>query len=129
MGSVGVISLTGVGATVGVPVAVVGGGLATHSVFVFKRSAQNLINGSGQVKAEPNGKNGETNSTKTGRVAHDNYKPGAEYKVDRKDTGLENGKFPDAVDYVNDIVRELKPNNKRKIREGTKQVRGYADQL
>jgi len=32
---------------------VVGGGLATHSVFVFKRSAQNLINGSGQVKAEP----------------------------------------------------------------------------
>ena len=30
----------------------VGGGLATHSVFVFKRSAQNLINGSGQVKAE-----------------------------------------------------------------------------
>jgi len=40
MGSGGVISLTGVGATVGVPVAVVGGGLATHSVFVFKRSAQ-----------------------------------------------------------------------------------------
>jgi len=53
MGSGGVISLIGVCATVGVPVAVVGGGLATHSVFVFKRSAQNLINCSGQVKAAP----------------------------------------------------------------------------
>jgi hypothetical protein len=128
----GLMTVSVVGAEVGVPATLVGGGMTLHSFYFFANALNNTIKGAGLVKYESEielPKSGETNATKTGREAHDNYQPGAEYKVDRKDTGLENGKFPDAVDDVNDIVRELKPNNKRKIREGEKQVRGYADQL
>lgn len=37
--------------------------------------------------------------------------------------------YPDAIDYRNKIIRELKPNNPRKIREGQKQVARYAEIL
>jgi hypothetical protein len=106
--------------------------MTVHHLYLIQNALNNTIKGAGQVKYEskkPPPTSGETNATKTGRHAHDNYNPGAEYKVDRQDTKLENGKYPDAIDDVNDIVRELKPNNKRKIKEGERQVRKYADQL
>jgi len=74
-------------------------------------------------------KNGETPSTKIGKDAHANYNPGSNYSTDRPTNRLDNNKIPDAVDGANKIVRELKPNNPRAIREGINQVKKYADQL
>ncbi len=78
-------------------------------------------------------KNGETPSTQTGRDAHKKYnppnEPGSQYTVDRRSNKLENDKIPDAIDIEKGIVRELKPNNPRKIREGEIQVKDYLKQL
>ncbi|HWS53291.1 MAG TPA: hypothetical protein VN228_04165, partial [Pyrinomonadaceae bacterium] len=69
---------------------------------------------------------GETAATKAGREAHKAYNPGPTY--DTKYT-LPSGKRPDAVDFENKIVRELKPNNPRAIRRGERQVEGYRQEL
>jgi RHS repeat-associated protein len=72
---------------------------------------------------------GETNWTSQGREAHKVYNPGSNYTVDRKINKLKNDKIPDAIDIVNKIVRELKPNNPRAIAKGWDQVKKYARQL
>jgi hypothetical protein len=71
---------------------------------------------------------GETAATKAGRRAHDNYRnalgDGYEYS-ERLPSGLK----PDAIDYENSVVRELKPDNPRAIRRGERQVERYRREL
>ncbi|MET0625293.1 MAG: VWA domain-containing protein [Pyrinomonadaceae bacterium] len=69
---------------------------------------------------------GETPATKAGRQAHRDYNPGPDYSLDRP---LKSGRRPDAVDYGNKVVRELKPNNPRAVRRGERQVDRYRDEL
>jgi hypothetical protein len=80
-------------------------------------------------KNTPEPLSGETSATERGRDAHDQYDPGPEYVTDRQDTRLGSGKYPDAIDFDKKIVRELKPNNSRKIREGAEQAKKYLDEL
>jgi len=70
--------------------------------------------------------NGETAATRLGRDMHKawNYGPGFV-----KEFTLPSGKRVDAINFDTRQVIELKPNNPRKIREGEKQVAGYADEL
>jgi len=67
------------------------------------------------------GVNGHTSHTIRGKEAHENYKnalPGGyEHQVSIPGVGR-----PDAVNYNQSIVRELKPDNPRAIQRGMKQV-------
>lgn len=42
---------------------------------------------------------------------------------------LPSRKRPDAIDWKNNVVRELKPDNPRAITRGLKQVQNYAKEL
>ncbi|MFT3948779.1 MAG: RHS repeat-associated core domain-containing protein [Agriterribacter sp.] len=125
---------TGVGA-------VVSGGVIAHGMAVSIKTGIDIaltwekiykLNMAGSSGTDAIPKNGETPATKIGKDAHNQYDPGRDlggkYTLD-PESRLDNGKFPDAIDFVNKIVRELKPNNSRKIREGMKQVTNYAKQL
>ncbi|WP_353650324.1 RHS repeat-associated core domain-containing protein [Nakamurella sp. A5-74] len=70
--------------------------------------------------------NGETSATAYGRMMHKayDYGPGFEREVT-----LQNGLRADAVNFETREVLELKPNNPRAIRTGTRQVQRYVDQL
>jgi len=71
---------------------------------------------------------GETADTIRGRVAHANYPLalGPDYRYNQP---LPSGLRPDAVDWQNHIVRELKPDNPRAIQRGWNQVRKYMNEL
>jgi hypothetical protein len=71
---------------------------------------------------------GETPWTIYGRQAHINYRNalGGDY---RHDLRLPSGQRPDAVDWTNRVVRELKPDNPRAIREGNRQLERYRQEL
>jgi hypothetical protein len=36
---------------------------------------------------------------------------------------------PDAFDQINNVLRELKPNNARQIAKGLRQLKNYADEI
>ena len=71
---------------------------------------------------------GETAATIRGREAHQLYSSalGQGYVYNRP---LPSGLRPDAVDWENHIVRELKPDNSRAIQRGWNQVRRYLNEL
>ncbi len=71
---------------------------------------------------------GETSWTRYGRQAHNNYRDalGGDYRYDPR---LPSGRRPDAVDINNRVVRELKPDNPRAIREGNRQLERYRQEL
>ena len=74
---------------------------------------------------------GESDLAARGRQAHKDYPkrlgPGYEYeKTIKKGKG---GFRVDAIDFINRIVRELKPNNPRAIARGLKQVERYRKHL
>ena len=60
-----------------------------------------------------------------GKRAHKAYKD----VLGHIEETLKNGKRPDSVDRVNNIVRELKPDTASGIKKGTEQLKGYVDQL
>jgi hypothetical protein len=64
-----------------------------------------------------------------GKAAHKKYNPGPNYKTSRSLTRLFDNSYPDAVDRVNHIVRELKPNNPRAMKRGLEQAKRYARKL
>ena len=141
-GTAGAGLATGPGAvfitTGGVLVAVHGGAVGltatSDAAWAIKQLYKlNISSGgtTGRNKASSDApKNGETSSTAYGRdVAHPNYNPGKNYTINRQANLLKNGKIPDAIDRVNRIVRELKPNNPRAIAKGISQARAYAKQL
>lgn len=63
-----------------------------------------------------------------GKTQHKLYKNilGDEYRYGYR---LPSGKRVDAIDPVNYIVRELKPDNPRALKLGIKQLFGYLDEL
>jgi hypothetical protein len=74
--------------------------------------------------------NGETADTILGRQAHKQYQdmlgePGYDYNRQIPGTRLR----PDAIDWANHIVRELKPDNTRAIQRGLVQLTKYVDAL
>jgi Restriction endonuclease fold toxin 9 len=75
-----------------------------------------------------NNKLGETTDTIRGREAHANYSSalGSKYVYNRS---LPSGLRPDAIDWENRIVRELKPDNPLAIQRGWSQVRKYLSEL
>jgi len=79
------------------------------------------------VKAAKSG--GESSKAARGREAHKNYENalGEGYDFNKAIPGSK--KRPDAIDPVNRIVRELKPDNPRAIRRGMKQLEGYRKEL
>ncbi len=70
--------------------------------------------------------NGETAATARGRLAHEQYDPGAGYDTE---VTLPSGRRADAVNRNERIVRELKPDNARAIRRGARQVNQYRLEL
>ena len=69
---------------------------------------------------------GETAATKAGREAHKNWDPGEGFQ---KEVELPSGKRADAVNFKKKEVKELKPNNRRAVKRGEKQVEGYRKEL
>lgn len=69
---------------------------------------------------------GESSAAAYGRAMHASYNYGPGFE---KEFTLESGQRVDAVNFDTREVVELKPNNPRAIRLGTRQVQGYADQL
>ncbi|WP_255989554.1 RHS repeat-associated core domain-containing protein [Chitinolyticbacter albus] len=60
-----------------------------------------------------------------GKRAHKAYKD----VLGHVEQALENGMRPDSIDWVNKIVRELKPDTPSGIKKGLKQLDGYVKQL
>jgi len=61
---------------------------------------------------------------------HKEYKIDAEnFTTKRKEYTLPSGKRVDFIDFDNKIIYELKPNNSTQIRNGTKQLQGYLDEI
>lgn len=71
-------------------------------------------------------KGGENSHTILGKEMHKKYNPGEGYI---KEFPLPSGKRADAVNIDKADVRELKPNNKRAIKAGEKQVKNYVNEL
>lgn len=71
---------------------------------------------------------GESEAAAFGRRAHSNYGTALGEAYDTK-VSLPSGKKPDAVDWMNREVRELKPDNQRAIRRGERQVEKYRTEL
>ena len=120
-GAAGEIASLGGATVVAVPV-------VAHGATAFWNGLYHLVNGR-IVYTASSPVNGETTSTKDGKDAHAIYNPGSNYSTNRSRNTLKNKKVPDAIDFKNKIVRELKPNNQRAVKRGTKQVEGYAEQL
>lgn len=74
------------------------------------------------------GKGGESAAAAVGRRAHSNYGIALGAKYDTKVT-LPSGRKPDAVNWEEREVRELKPDNARAVRRGNRQVEGYKKEL
>ncbi|MGV3242990.1 hypothetical protein [Streptococcus suis] len=79
----------------------------------------------------PKNDKGYTKSNlKLGQDVHKEYKAENVLKGYReKEFTLPSGKRVDFIDFENNIVYELKPNNKNQIRKGDKQLQGYIDEL
>jgi hypothetical protein len=90
--------------------------------------ADDLVKASSNIADDIIKRVGETADTIRGRAAHANYPyalgPGYDYRV-----RLPSGLRPDAVDWENNIVRELKPDNPSAIQRGWRQVRKYLNEL
>ncbi|MBB6561647.1 RHS repeat-associated protein [Acidovorax soli] len=71
---------------------------------------------------------GENAAAAVGRRAHFNYRFALGENFDMK-ARLLSGKRPDAVDWANSQVRELKPDNPRAVSLGERQVEGYRKEL
>ncbi len=74
------------------------------------------------------GAGGNTADAARGRAAHKNYRNalGGNYKFEKT---LPSGRRVDAVDFDKRIVRELKPNNPRAIKDGQRQLERYRKEL
>jgi len=71
---------------------------------------------------------GESVAAAAGRRAHSNYGTALGGDFDMR-VALPSGRRPDAVDWANREVRELKPNNANAIRRGWRQVERYRQEL
>jgi hypothetical protein len=113
----GVLSLTGFGSLVGVPVVV---GSATGG------GRRDREHGGGGAGAQAPPKSGETAATAMGRTAHRNWQPPPGFQ---KEVRLPSGRRVDALNPATREVIELKPNNPAAIREGQRQLERYVEEL
>lgn len=129
----------GTATPVAVPAVAVGGAMVAGGLlkgaaggWIMNNANRNLHNraadDNGRVYARSS-TSGESSATAKGKQAHKSYNPGPTYDTNPKTTRLKTGKIPDAVDFKNKDVRELKPNNPRAIKRGEKQVEQYRQQL
>jgi hypothetical protein len=116
---------------------ILGGGLASGTDVVIYKAGLSCIRSTfcrtiagmaGGAGTSPH--NGETVDTILGRQAHKQYsemlgEPGYDYNRQIPGTRLR----PDAIDWENHIVRELKPDNARAIQRGLGQLSKYVDAL
>jgi RHS repeat-associated protein len=89
-----------------------------------------LTGAAGGSATKSSNSSGETADTILGRQVHKNYpdilgEPNYDYNKQIPNTRLR----PDAIDWVNRIVRELKPDNPRAIQRGLVQLQGYINAL
>jgi RHS repeat-associated protein len=80
------------------------------------------------VSVVPRTRGGESPAAAAGRRAHQNYGTALGPKFDTRVT-LPSGRRPDAVDWTNREVRELKPDNPRAVSRGERQVEKYRLEL
>jgi len=73
-----------------------------------------------------NAVNGETDYTKTDRLAHKLWNPGEGFT---KEYRLPSDRKVDAINFEDRIVLELKPNNPKAIRRGKTPVNNYRSEL
>ena len=86
----------------------------------FKPSMEIPVNERGYTKS----------SLKLGREVHKEYKINDVDNIDRyKEYVLPSGKRVDFIDFENQIIYELKPNNPKQIKLGKKQLQGYIDEM
>ena len=86
----------------------------------FKPSLEIPVNERGYTKS----------SLKLGREVHKEYKINDVDNIDRyKEYVLPSGKRVDFIDFENQIIYELKPNNPKQIKLGKKQLQGYIDEM
>lgn len=86
----------------------------------FKPSMEIPVNERGYTKS----------SLKLGREVHKEYKINDVDNIDRyKEYVLPSGKRVDFIDFENQIIYELKPNNPKQIKLGEKQLQGYIDEM
>ena len=91
-----------------------------------RRAAATAIEEGAESLGGAAARGGETAATKAGRAAHDAYseaKQGEGYLTNRAIPGTR--LRPDAIDPVNGVIRELKPNNPAAIRRGLQQLARY----
>lgn len=95
-------------------------GNASFPKPTFKPSMEIPVNERGYTKS----------SLKLGREVHKEYKINDVDNIDRyKEYVLPSGKRVDFIDFENQIIYELKPNNPKQIKLGKKQLQGYIDEM
>jgi RHS repeat-associated protein len=107
-----------------------------NTVTVWMASGEAAVPDSDGATADETGasvakgvaRGGESAAAAAGRRAHSNYGAALGEKFDAKVT-LPSGRKPDAVDWANRQVRELKPDNGRAVARGQRQVEGYRKEL
>lgn len=75
----------------------------------------------------PGPRGGESTAAAFGRKMHDDWDYGEGFVKEFR--GLKSGRRPDAINFKTREVIELKPNNRRAVRAGNKQVQSYVDEL
>ncbi|MGL4461000.1 MAG: hypothetical protein ACRC1K_02525, partial [Planctomycetia bacterium] len=95
--------------------------LEVHGEHVFRVGDGGLL-----VHNAYSSTSGNNAQSHIGRLMHAAYNPGPNYSLNK---ALKSGRRPDAVDHVDRIVRELKPNNPKAIRRGERQLKKYIDDL
>ncbi len=88
-----------------------------------------VVRGAGKVRARSGTRalvGGETPAAARGRQAHKDYKWGEGWEKEQR---LPSGKRPDAINWDEHRVGELKPDNPRARARGKRQVEGYRQKL
>jgi len=101
-----------------------------HNYFVGESEAwvHNCVPGRDKLGRFTSKAGGNTADAARGRLAHNNYRDalGPAYRYDE---ALPSGRRPDAVDWHNRVVRELKPDKPEAVSRGWRQVERYRQEL
>ena len=99
-----------------------------HTYYVMAGTSPILVHNTGCGRNAKGQFTGENADAERGRQTHKNYRDtlGSDYEFDR---ALPSGKRPDAVDWQNRVVRELKSDAKGSEGKGRRQLAGYVAEL
>jgi len=82
-----------------------------------------------EKQVESLAKGGENELARRGREAHKNYENTMGNSGYEFNKALPSGRRPDAINYEQRTVRELKPDSESGIRRGMRQLQGYVNEL